>query len=133
MFDLARRRVLAVLAVALSGLGVRRAAALPVAPLPVPLPIEPVPAPPIVVTSGWWQESGSSWAYHLEHGWMHANPPLRNLVRAQWYGPPPPMVPTRPIDWAKVETGDGKPSTRSDSRCATCAPWMFYAGEWLRL
>ena len=122
MLNLARRHVLAALAVALSGLGARRAAALPAAP--VPAPIEPVLKPSIVCTSRWGAHPGSAWAYHAGMGWVHANPPLRNLELAQWYGPPPPMVLPRPGDWVKAGKGEAMPLASNT--------WILDAQGWWR-
>ena len=99
MLNITRRRVLAALTATLTGLGIRRAAALPV---PVPVAIEPIPEPSIVCTEGWWVEPGGTMAYHHKIGWMHSFMPMRNLKKAQWYGPPPPLVPGSRMQGRKV-------------------------------
>ena len=110
MPKLTRRRVLAALAVALSGLGFRRATALPVVPriepaAPMPPPsTEPIPALSEVYDAGWWVEPGG-WSYHPSRGWMHCFRPPRDVERAAWFGPPPPRAPLISFDWGKVMKG----------------------------
>ena len=96
MVGITRRRFLAALAVTLSGLGFRRAAALPARPrieprlsMPPP-PVEPVAALPEVYDAGWWVEPGG-WMYHPTVGWLHLFQHARDVRRALCYGPPPPI------------------------------------------
>ena len=138
MFNLGRRPFLAALAATMAGLGLRRAAAVPVPPQPVPVPLPPEvpPAPVDAEAAGWWVENAHL-AYHPEIGWLHTfRAMFHDVKRAEWYGPPPsinwphPPAPRIPVvDDIGLYDGIFSPAKIRKARDARLRQWRIERTE----